>query len=203
MISSRALAIAGALGTALLSASAARAATLYADIAAYGTFTYSLTTDDRNSGAFVGTGGDPSQTYHFATPLTLDTPYFIHVEVDGAGQQGFLGSFRVSDGNGASMLLTNTQDWGMASARWGTTKVLHYDAPVSLGFNGAAPLGFRDTIDHQAQVLWTSDSDCGDGCTLYFSAMVMASTQPVPEPSQALLLTAGLLALGGALRLQQ
>ncbi|HYL20059.1 MAG TPA: hypothetical protein VEV20_15365, partial [Burkholderiales bacterium] len=85
MISSRALALVAALGMAALSAGTARAATLYADIAAYATFTYSLTTDDRNPGSFVGTGDDPNQTYQFATPLTPDTPYFIHVQVDGAG----------------------------------------------------------------------------------------------------------------------
>ena len=200
MISSRALALVATLAAAALSASAARAATLYADIAAYETFTYSLSTDDRNTGSFVGTGHDPSQTYHFATPLTLDTPYFMHVQVDGGSQQGFLGSFRLSDGNGTSILLTNTQDWGIASARWGTTKVLHYDTPLSLGFNGAAPLGSRGPIDQHAQVLWTSDSDCGNGCTLYFSAMITPPMQPIPEPSEALLVAAGLLVLGGALR---
>jgi hypothetical protein len=186
---------------AALSASAARAATLYADIAAYTAFTYSLTTEDRNPGLVMGTGADPNQPYHFETELNLDTPYFIHVAVDGVDQLGgFLGSFRLSDGNGVSLLLTNTQDWGMATAAWRATKVVpQYETPVSLGFNGADPLGFREQIDPHAQVLWTSDSDCGDGCTRYFSAMITPPTQPIPEPSEALLVLAGLLALGAAL----
>src|SRR5215467_8966006 len=110
MMSSRARALAAALGMAALCASTARAATLYADIAAYTAFTYSLTTDDRNPGLVLGTGDDQNQTYHFETPLTVDAPLFIHVAVDGVGQLGgFLGSFRLSEGSGASILLTNTQ----------------------------------------------------------------------------------------------
>jgi len=202
MVSGRALALVAAVGMAALSASAARAATLYADIAAYTAFTYSLTTEDRNPGSVVGTGNDPNQRYHFETSLALDTPYFIHVAVDGVDQLGgFLGSFRLGSGNGAPVLLTNTQDWGMATAAWKAGKVVpHYETPVSLGFNGADPLGFHPEIDPHAQVLWTSDSDCDDGCSRYFSAMIVIPTQPVPEPSGASLVAAGLLALGGALR---
>jgi hypothetical protein len=200
MVSSRALALVAALATAALSASAAGAATLYADIAAYTAFTYSLTTEDRNPGSVVGTGNDPGRPYHFETPLAFDTPYFIHVAVDGVDQLGgFLGSFRLGSGNGAPVLLTNTQDWGMAPAAWKAGKVVpHYETPVSLGFNGADPLGFHPEIDPHAEVLWTSEPDCGDGCSRYFSAMIVIPTQPVPEPSEALLVAAGLLALGAA-----
>jgi hypothetical protein len=198
MISSRALAVAAALGMAALCVSPVRAATLYADVAAYASFTYSLTTEDRNPGSEIGAGDQPDQLYHFATPVSLDTPYFIHVAVTGVGQVGgFLGSFRLSNGTGTSILLTNIEDWGMTSAAWKAGKVVpQYETPVSLGFNGADPLGFRATIASDAQVLWTSEPDCGDGCTRYFSAVITLPTQPIPEPAAVSMVAVGLLALG-------
>ena len=125
MISTHTLAATAALGPAAFCSSAAHATTLYADIAAYADFKYSLTTSDLSPSPPVGTGDDPAQTYHFATELLPDqVTYFIHIQVDGSGfLGGLLASFHLSDAgwtfaNGSSTLSTNTQGWLMTKVPW-------------------------------------------------------------------------------------
>jgi hypothetical protein len=203
------LALAAAIGAALLCAGAARAATLIADLTADNAFTYSISTDDLTTGTLIGAGEDWHTTYSFSATLEPGSIYYIHVAADNFADAGdiaaFIGSFTLRGTgfaftNGTQTLQTNPADWGVRNVAWKATKTgatAQYETPISYGANGVGPWGLHTGIDPTALNIWSAD-ECTD-CTRYFSAAIVGLT-PVPEPSQALLVATGLLGLGAAVR---
>ena len=209
MLSGYKLALAAAMSAALLCAGSARAATLIAHLTADNAFTYSIGTDDVMTGTIIGTGEDWHTTYSFSTTLAPGSIYYIHVAADNFADVGdvaaFIGSFTLSGpgfvfANGTQALETNLADWGVRDVAWRVTKTgvtAEYETPINHGANGVGPWGLHTGIGPTALNIWSAD-ECTD-CTRYFSAAIV-SISPVPEPSRGLLVAAGLLGLGGALR---
>jgi len=160
-----------------------------------------ISTSDSTIGTLVGHGNNWGATYSYGSLLTAGVANYIHIySIDWAGPQGLLGTFTLGDANfvfenGINTLNTDTINWDVNTTGFGNA----YNAPVSYGSNGIGPWGYHPGISTSAQWIW-DPSGTGSYNISYFSAKINPLSVPAPEPSTILLVGAGLLGMGIAIR---
>ena len=192
-----------------LLASDAHATTITGTLAVDDLFTLYLSTSDSQLGTQLLSGNGWNLPFTL-NPVQLSSgdTYFLHViGRNTGGDQGFIGSFTVSDtdfefANGTQSLNTNADDWkASVSDQFGTLPPT--DTPLVEAFYGSVPWGFVSGIDPSASWIWSNPIDAG---YVTFSTQISYVGPPVnppaatPEPATFAMMGGVLMALPWLIR---
>jgi LPXTG-motif cell wall-anchored protein len=184
--------------TLMLAAGTAEATTLSLNLTADNQFSAYLSNSDSTLGTLIGSAGDWTTTASYATQLTGNTPYYLHViATNWGGPDGFIGSFTLGDAtyqfsNGLQSLSTNTVNWNAVAASDNVSWTVPTVLAQSYGTNGVGPWGTRPGIDPAAQWIW-SNPDNG----AYADLSTEISVSAVPLPAALPLFGAAMAGLAG------
>lgn len=199
------------LGLAALSfAECAHASTISGKFNVDNAFFAYLSTNNTSLGTLVASGNNWGTTYTFSNfALTAGQTYYLQVEaINEGGPGGFLGQFTLSDtafhfANGSQTLLTETTDW-LASYNDSNSNeisqpwVTPTGAVIDEGANGVSPWGVQSGVSASAHWIDAATNGLGvcGNCTVDFSATILSSVAPTPEPGTLGLLGSALLGFG-------
>lgn len=197
--------LAAAIAAGLATFGAAHAATLSGSFTADDELTIYLSDDlvaDPGELLYAKTSLWPATESFAGITLSSSRPQYLLVKASNTygGPAMFIADFAITGpgprfANGSSLLSTDTTHWTAGETGFAGATA----APTSMGTNQTLPIwGPRPGISGTATALWTYNADWANGHTgdAYFVTQISA----VPEPTMALLLAAGLAAVGTAAR---